>query len=479
MKRNLFLAVAMLWLSSTMMAQSTVRKFEWKNSTDGQSVVYAYLPDASKATGRAIVDCPGGGYSHLAMDHEGHQWAEYFNSQGIAYFVLKYRMPNGDRTIPLGDAYHAIQTVRDSASVWHVNPYDVGIMGFSAGGHLASSVSTHADWKVRPNFTILFYPVVSMNERDTHKGSVNGLKKKKKADKELVKSFSNFNSVKRHLTPPAIILLANDDRVVPPVTNGVAYYSAMRRAGNNCSLYIYPSGGHGFGFRTNYAYHDQMLTELTNWLNALPSPKADAVRVACIGNSITDGFGIDMADNLGYPAVLQKKLGSNYNVKNFGVSGRTLLNKGDLPYQKEEAWHDALAFEPNIAIVKLGTNDVKGYNWAHKNEFHADYQQLIDSLKALPTNPRIILVTPIGTNVKWDMKEETFQEIIPMIRKIAKKNKLEVIEMRDLFKNEDGKQFQADGVHPSIQGATQMATIISQTLLKDASSAKNSKKKKK
>ena len=101
----------------------------------------------------------------------------------------------------------------------------------------ASSVSTHADWKVRPNFTILFYPVVSMNERDTHKGSVNGFLGEKKADKELVKSFSNFNSVKRHLTPPAIILLANDDRVVPPVTNGVAYYSAMRRAGNNCSLY--------------------------------------------------------------------------------------------------------------------------------------------------------------------------------------------------------------------------------------------------
>jgi acetyl esterase/lipase len=94
-------------------------------------------------------------------------------------------MPNGDRTIPLGDAYHAIQTVRDSASVWHVNPYDVGIMGFSAGGHLASSVSTHADWKVRPNFTILFYPVVSMNERDTHKGSVDGFL----GEKKLIKSW--------------------------------------------------------------------------------------------------------------------------------------------------------------------------------------------------------------------------------------------------------------------------------------------------
>ncbi len=105
------------------------------------------------------------------MDHEGHQWAEFFNKQGIAFFVLKYRMPNGDRTIPLGDAYQAIRTVRDSASIWHINPQDVGIMGFSAGGHLASSVSTHAEYAARPDFSILFYPVISMDERITHKGS--------------------------------------------------------------------------------------------------------------------------------------------------------------------------------------------------------------------------------------------------------------------------------------------------------------------
>ena len=168
MKR--FLALSLVACASlTMFAQSTARKFVLKNSTDGKSELTCYLPQ--NPSGRAVVDCPGGGYSHLAMEHEGHQWSEYFNKQGIAYFVLKYRMPNGDRNIPLSDAYKAMRTVRDSAAVWHINKEDVGIMGFSAGGHLASSVSTHAEYDARPNFSILFYPVISMDERITHKTS--------------------------------------------------------------------------------------------------------------------------------------------------------------------------------------------------------------------------------------------------------------------------------------------------------------------
>ena len=116
----------------TASAQSTARKFVLKNSSDGLSELTCYLP--KNPSGRAVVDCPGGGYSHLAMDHEGHQWAEYFNKQGIAFFVLKYRMPKGNRNIPLSDAYQAMRTVRDSSAVWKINKEDVGIMGFSAGG---------------------------------------------------------------------------------------------------------------------------------------------------------------------------------------------------------------------------------------------------------------------------------------------------------------------------------------------------------
>ena len=473
--KKILLSLTLLFAATALWAQSAARKFSWANSADGQSVVYAYLPDASKTTGRAVVDCPGGGYEHLAMDHEGHDWAAYFNDQGIAYFVLKYRMPDGDRSIPMGDAYHAIKTVRDSAAQWHVNPYDVGIMGFSAGGHLASTVSTHAEWSVRPNFSILFYPVISMNAAETHKGSVTHFLGNDVGNKSIVDEYTNYKRIQRHLTPPTVILLANDDGTVPPVTNGVAYYSAMRRAGNDCALYIYPTGGHGFGFRTSFTYHNQMLDDLTTWLATHPSPKEDAVRVACIGNSITDGYGIDMADEKGYPAQLQKKLGAGFHVINFGVSGRTLLNKGDHPYQKEEAWHDALAFHPNIVVIKLGTNDSKPWNWSHKADFRADFQQMIDSLKAQPSHPRIYLATPIpGQNAAWGITDSVIsREIIPLIQKVAKKNKLAVIDLHSLFKNEDNRQVQGDDVHPTEKGAGQMAALIYNAItMKDESACR-------
>lgn len=130
-----------------------------------------YLPDEKKATGRAVVCCPGGGYSHLAMDHEGHQWATFFNNQGIALIVLKYRMPHGNRLVPISDAEEAIKTVRRHAVEWHIDLNDIGIMGFSAGGHLASTIATHSKGEAAPNFQILFYPVITMDLGFTHKGS--------------------------------------------------------------------------------------------------------------------------------------------------------------------------------------------------------------------------------------------------------------------------------------------------------------------
>ena len=305
-----------------------------------------------------------------------------------------------------------------------------------------------------------------MDERETHKGSCVGFLGEGRNDKALVKEWSNYNAVRRHLTPPAILLMAADDRVVPPLTNGMKYYEAMRKCGNECAMYIYPSGGHGFGFRRNYTYHDQMLYELTTWLKNLPSPKADAQRVACIGNSITDGSGIDMAEVNGYPARLQKMLGKDYYVKNFGVSARTMLNKGDHPYMKELAWKDALAFNPNIVVIKLGTNDSKDKNWKYGNEYEADMQQMIDSLKALPAKPRICIATPIPAfKPSWTINDSVIVNgITPIIYKLAQKNKLEVIDLHSAFKDNDGKQMQRDGIHPTESGAKQMANIIAATL---------------
>lgn len=419
----------------------------------------AYLP--AQPSGRAIVDLPGGGYSHLAVDHEGHQWADWMNRQGIAFFVLEYRMPKGDHTIPLTDAYRAMTTVRDSATAWRVNPYDVGIMGFSAGGHLASAVSTHAPWAARPNFSILFYPVVSMDERVTHKGScANFLGAEGMKDQRLIQQWSNDACVRRHLTPPACVILSTDDRVVPPVTNGVAYYSAMRRAGNNCALYAYPSGGHGYGIRKNFAFHEQMLGDLKAWLATIAAPREQALRVACIGNSITDGMGIDMSEVYGYPAVLQRLLGKNYNVKNFGVSARTLMNKGDLPYMKEQAWADAQAFLPNIVVIKLGTNDSKDNNWIHGADYGADLQKMVDTLRALPSKPQIYVCSPIPAARIWGISDSVIVNgEIPAIKRVVKKNKLAYIDLHTDFKPTEGLM-QRDGIHPTDKGAAQLAKII-------------------
>lgn len=459
MKRStIFLASLLLGLTS---CAQTIRKFTVNNSADGQSQITAYLP--ANPTGRAVVSCPGGGYSHLAINHEGHDWADYFNSQGIAYFVLKYRMPNGDKSIPLADAYRAMRTVRDSAKVWHINPADVGIMGFSAGGHLAATVSTHADWEARPNFSILFYPVITLGP-GTHQGSkINFLGKYNAANETMVRAWSNEHAVTRHLTPPAVVFTASDDGVVPPVENGVAYYTAMRKAGNDCSLYIYPTGGHGFGFRPDYPYHDQMLHELTQWMQHLQAPKTGAVRVACIGNSITDGMGVDMSSSKAYPGVLQKLLGDTYDVQNFGVSARTLLNKGDHPYMQERAWREALAFKPNIVIIKLGTNDSKTENWKYGNEYEKDLQQMIDSLRALPSKPEVFLCTPIPAGKRWNIQDDVIvNEIIPILRKMAKRHKLGFIDLHSLFHNQDGKQMQPDSIHPTAEGSAQMAKIIAE-----------------
>ena len=481
MKR--FFLSSMLMAAACMAFAQTARKFTVNLTPDGKANMVAYLPE--HPSGRAVIGCPGGGYSHLSLQNEGHDWASFFNRQGIAYFVLTYRMPNGDREIPMADGRKAIRTVRDSASVWDINPRDVGMMGFSAGGHLASTMATHNEFYERPDFSILFYPVISMNERETHKGSCVGfLGAEGQKDEALVKAFSNYRAVHRHLTPPAIILLANDDRAVPPVTNGIAYYSSMRRAGNECALHVYPTGGHGFGMNPKFAYHDQMLNDLTQWLQRHKSPRPDAIKVACIGNSITDGHGIEMAPSRAYPAMLQSKLGNTYEVRNFGVSARTLLNKGDHPFMAEMAWRDAKAFAADVVVIKLGTNDSKPENWCYGAEFENNLIQMIDTLcpmvpvlnkKGRPTrkmmraaSPRIFLCTPIhAAKPSWNINDSVItSSIIPIIKKVAQREKLQIIDLNTQFDATDRKLMQQDGIHPTEQGDARIAEIVFEAIKK-------------
>lgn len=290
--KKLLLSMMCCAVAVSTLAQSTGRKIVLNNSDDGESVLTVYLPERNTSGGMAVLDCPGGGYSHLAMDHEGHDWAEFYNQQGIALAVLKYRMPKGNRNIPLGDAYNAMKMLRDSAAVWNLNPRAIGIQGFSAGGHLASSVLTHADMPVRPNFGILFYPVISMNQAETHKGSCVNFLGDDISNQQVVDEWTNYKAIAPQTVPPTIILTANDDKVVPPVTNGIAFYSAMCRAGNDCSLHVYPRGGHGFGFRSKWEHHRQMVQDLASWLRGLNLTSADNMAIAGTNGKLwadTDG----------------------------------------------------------------------------------------------------------------------------------------------------------------------------------------------
>lgn len=272
--------MALFALSATASAQKGTTMKLWPNAPEvvsadenDQAELTIYLPDAKKATGRAVVCCPGGGYSHLAMDHEGHQWAPFFNTQGVALIVLKYRMPYGNRMVPVSDAEEAMRTVRRHAAEWHINPHDVGIMGFSAGGHLASTISTHAKDDATPNFQILFYPVITMDLGFTHKGSHDNFlgampedKKGQKEYKKLEQEYSNELQVNR-TTPRAFLALSDDDKAVP-ASNGFGYYQQLYKHDVPASIHIYPSGGHGWGYRETFDFHYQMVFELKAWLES-------------------------------------------------------------------------------------------------------------------------------------------------------------------------------------------------------------------
>ena len=453
---SLFVLLVLLLTGLQVSAQSTPKPFDIE-----QPSLLVFLPAPGLATGRAVVACPGGGYSGLAVNHEGYDWAPYFNKQGIALIVLKYRMPKGDRTLPISDAEAAMKMVRDSADVWNLNPNDIGIMGSSAGGHLASTIATHAPEALRPNFQILFYPVITMDKSFTHMGSHDNLLGKD-ASADLEKEFSNEKQVTKE-TPRAFIVYSDDDKVVPPA-NGVNYYLALNKKGVPSVLHIYPTGGHGWGIREDFLYKSEMQNELTSWLRSFKAPRKDAVRVACIGNSITFGAGIRNRSRDSYPSVLARMLGDNYWVKNFGVSARTMLNKGDHPYMNEPAYKNALAFNPNIVVIKLGTNDSKSFNWKYKADFMKDAQTMIDAFKVLPSQPKIYLCYPSKAYLTGDGINDDIisKEIIPMIKKLAKKNNLSVI---DLHTAMDGMpELFPDRIHPNEKGAQVMAKAVYQSI---------------
>lgn len=273
--RNLRKAIAVALLSAITLSAGAQKTFQmdlWQNGApndngDSQDTakVKVFLPNEKEATGRAVVICPGGGYQHLAINHEGYDWAPFFNNMGIAAIVLEYRMPHGNCEVPVSDAEEAIKLVRRNAKEWNIKSDEIGIMGSSAGGHLASTVATHSKGDAKPDFQILFYPVITMMPDITHKGSHDNFLGKN-AKKKEEKLYSNDAQVSR-TTPRAYIVLADDDHTVLPI-NGVNYYAELYRHDVPASLHVFPSGGHGFGVRERFKYHNEMELTLKAWLRS-------------------------------------------------------------------------------------------------------------------------------------------------------------------------------------------------------------------
>lgn len=228
-----------------------------KDVTQPSLIVY---PAKKKTSDATVIICPGGGYGILAIDHEGYDIAKWFNERGMTVFVLKYRLPqedlfDNDEIRPLQDAQQAIRIVRKNAAKYGVSPDKVGIMGFSAGGHLAATASTHFTTQigeitdpsvsVRPDFSLLIYPVITFNDRFTHFGSRDNLIGKNPSV-EKIELYSNDKQVTKD-TPPTFLVSTTDDGVQPE--NSIAYFLACKKNKVPVEMHIYEKGGHGYGLK--------------------------------------------------------------------------------------------------------------------------------------------------------------------------------------------------------------------------------------
>ena len=244
-----------------------VGEYELENvrlSTGAIMTIFRASPE--KANGKGVIITPGGGYAYVAGSYEGADWAPLYNDLGFTAAVLTYNLPNGNPEVPLNDGRAALRYMRDNAEDLLLDPQLIGVMGFSAGGHLASTIATHLTGEELPAFQVLYYPVISMETRYTHAGSRQNLLGDNPSD-ELVAFYSNDLQVTSE-TPPAYMCWATDDGTVKPI-NSTKYKSALSKADVSVTSKTFPSGGHGFGFNPSFKYHKQMVESLTEWLQGL------------------------------------------------------------------------------------------------------------------------------------------------------------------------------------------------------------------
>lgn len=524
-----FISIVLLILSHTVLAQKEIPLYKSaipnslqpltpldtslvKGTNDGidrivgviRPTLTIFLPDPAKATGSAIIICPGGGYGILAIGHEGYDMAKRFNQEGIAAFVLKYRLPKGgimkDKSIgPLQDAQRAIQLVREQAKQWNINPNKIGILGSSAGGHLAATAGTHfTDAKIdnpnnisiRPDFLILNYPVISFKDSLTHQGSRQNLIGTKVFSAEDYKNgkvpttakdlgmseadivyFSNELQVTPK-TPPTFITSALTDQAVP-VGNSLAFVTALEQNKVPVEVFFYAKGVHGYGM-VNPKGKEQWIDACLRWIKKnfdqppmdwanlkrfqdenkkVMAPKATENRVVFMGNSITEGWSkFDPGFFEGKPYF------------NRGIGGQTT------PQMVLRFKQDVIDLKPKVVVILAGINDIAG------NTGTMTLEQTRDNIIAMAqlakaNNIKVVLSSVIPAyDFPWRPGLEPAEKVVTlnkMIKEYADKNNLVYLDyfsaMEDekhALKNELGY----DGVHPNLEGYKVMAPLAEKAI---------------
>lgn len=459
-----------------------------------------FLPDPVKATGSAVIICPGGGYSILAMSHEGSDVARRLNEEGITAFVLKYRLPRKetmrDKSIgPLQDAQRAIQLVRENAKQWNIHPNKIGILGSSAGGHLASTAGTHFqksyidnpnNTNLRPDFLILNYPVISFSDSLTHNGSrinlIGGATaapviKDSRKYKELgmtdvdISTFSNELQVTSK-TPPTFITAPLTDKTVP-VGNTFAFVAALQQNKVPVETFIYSTGAHGYGM-INPTAKEQWIDACLRWMKKnfdqppmdwanlkrfqednkkVGLPKANENRVVFMGNSITEGW--SKAD----PSFFEGK-----PYLNRGISGQTT------PQMVLRFKQDVVDLKPTVVVILAGINDIAGNTGPMTLEQTRDNIVTMAQL-AMANGIKVVLSSVIPAyDFPWRAGMEPANKVVvlnKMIKEYADKNKLVYLDYHTAMKDERNglkKELGYDGVHPTLQGYKVMAPLAEKAI---------------
>ena len=431
-----------------------------------------YMPTDYKAEVPVLLVCPGGGYKYVSAGNEGVDVAKFFTPRGIAIAVLKYRMPNGHENVPLTDACCAMKLLRDSADVWNLKSDRIGVMGFSAGGHLAASLCTkYTSEEARPDYGVLIYPVISSDTTIWHKGSFSQLVGEQSAncdrwslDKQVTAS-----------TPPCLLVACEDDKSVP-VENSIRMYQALRDHQVEAELVLVPQGGHGWGFTRQIPKRDLVDAAITQFIYAQLGDKKNSEIVRIYKEEIRrEGRSKDWAQYYRYQQQNDSIIANHLPVKAVFLGNSITDHWGKWRPEFFEKYHcvargiggqtsyqmlvrmqsDVIALHPEMVFILAGTNDVACNLGPISDEHYMDNIRSMCELASLHgIRPMICSILPHRA-FRWNHDvtgvAERIDRLNAMLRAYAESKGYTYIDYNSQLRAEDGgmrDELSPDGVHP-------------------------------